>query len=387
MTIGDTEPVDVGEEFADVLRAAYYYALVDGGRVVGPGQLLVAAARNDERAGRVLGRTVAQARATVSRGEGPDTGDGAGPVPSGYAGMLREARWWVLRAQRDAVPADPPLWSTAVGPALTRSARTARSAGVTRLDVPHLVLGLLDPADPSVAELARRTGLDVAAARRRIAAGDLAAEPAPFAPLVDPLRVAGAVRSRSPWLVRWLPALFARLTGRQARWGGPVLACLEREVMRQAVLVGHDVVQTSAVLLAIVSLDAQLAATGQRLVTAYQPHNQGGKALTDVGFQLGPARSVAESWTGEREALPVADSSARFWGTGKPGDPRWGVAATRVMDRATDLAREHGHADAGTSHLLAAVLAEDGAAGHLLAALGLDREELRRRVTHQLTSG
>ncbi|MFI6779554.1 Clp protease N-terminal domain-containing protein [Micromonospora sp. NPDC050276] len=383
MTKGDP-PAGVGEKVADVLRAAYYYALVDGHGVVDPGQVLVAAARNDDRAARVLGKQVVDARTTTPQRKSPEIADHVDSPQGGYAGALREACWWVLRDSPEVERGSVPVWSTAVGAALDRAAASARSAGVTRLDVPHLLLGLLEPAEPSVAALIDRVGLDIAAARLRVEAGDLSVDPAPFVPLFDLLRMAGATQSRAPWLVRWVPGWVARFAGREAKWGGPVMPCLEREVMRQAVMAGHDIVQSSDVLLAIVSLDLQLAAAGERLAAAYLPNNQGGGLLDEAGFDLEEAQSVAVSLIEEREVLSVDESSSRFWDTGKLGDPLWSVVATRVMDRATGIAREHGHHNAGSSHLLAAVLVEDGAAGHLLAELNLDREDLRQRVSHQL---
>lgn len=378
-------PVGVGAEVADVLRAAYYYALTDGRRVVVPSQLLVAAARNDDRAARLLGPKIAEARTAIPMREDQEATVAAGPSGAGYAGVLREASWWVRRANPAPACDIVPVWSGSVGAALVRSTDLARAAGVSRLDVPHLLLGLLDPAEPSVTALTERVGVTVAAVRRQIGAADLGVEPAPFVPLIDAMRVAGAAQSRGPWLVRWIPALVARFTSREARWGGPILACLEREVMRQTVLVGHDVVQSSSVLLAIVSLDVQLGAVGERLRTPFLPHNQGGRLLIEAGFDFTRAQSVAELLAEvERETLPVSESATRFWDTGRPGDPLWSTAAVRNMDQATSIARECGHHDAGTSHLLAAALQEGGAAARLLTNLSLDKEELLHRVLRSI---
>ncbi|MFC0101153.1 Clp protease N-terminal domain-containing protein [Micromonospora marina] len=383
-----TETVDppVGEQVADVLRAAYYYALADGHPVVDPGQLLVAAARNDDQAGRILGRQVAEGRATTPRQDLPGPQDGAGLTGSRYAGALREARWWILRANPATDRKHEPTWSASIGAALARAVTSARAAEVTRLGMPHLLLGLLDPTEPTVLALSDRVGLDIAATRRHIGAAELSAEPTPFAPLVDPLRAFGAAQSSGPWPVRWIPALMARLTRRQTKWGGPVLACLEREVMRQAVVTGHGIVQSSSVLLAIVSMDVQLKAVGERLRKPYLPHNEGGKLLIEAGFDFAQAQSAAESLAEvERDALPVGESSSRFWDTGKPGDPSWSSVAARAMEQATTIAREHGHQAVGTSHLLRAVLAEDGAAAQLLIDAGIDIGALRRRVVQNVT--
>lgn len=385
MTTGDADP-PVGEKVADVLRAAYFYALADGHLVVDPGQLLVAAARNDDWAGRVLGRQIAEARTTMPQRERPDTADGSAATQTSYAGALREARWWVLRANPAATPGDVPVWSGAVGAALVRAAGLARAAGVIRLDIPHLLLGLLDSTESSVTALTHHVGLNMAAVRQHVEVANLTVEPAPFAPLVDPLRAFGAAQSRGPWPVRWIPALMARFTGRQAKWGGPILACLEREVMRQAVVTGHAIVQSSSVLLAIVSLDVQLDAVGERLRTPYLPHNQGGRLLIEAGFDLAKAQSAAESLADiELETLPANESSARFWDTGKPGDPSWSTAAASAMDQAASIGRVHGHPHAGTSHLLVAALTEDSAASRLLTNLGLDSDELHRRATQSMT--
>lgn len=387
-------PIGIGEPAADVLRAAYYYALVDGHQVIDASQLLVAAARNDEQARTVLGQQVADARTTIARRESRGGADGAGDVPGEYAApALREARWWVLRenakeghASRTGVgdSQDAPEWSGTVATALDGAARSAEGAGAARLDVPHLLIGLLDSGDPSVTTLLGPLELNVQTLLSKISDGRLAVEPPPFSPLIGPLQMLGAVEDRSPWLVRWIPRMAARLTSRQTKWGGPVMAALEREVMRQAVLMGHHTIQTTAVLLAIASLDAQLEESGHRLQKAYLPHNQGGRLLADAGFDLDSAQSAAEPCVEETESLPHEESSERFWDTGKPGDPAWGIAAARVMDGSAEIATERRHGNIGTSHLLASVLAEGGLAVQLLAQLGVDHQEMRQRIADQL---
>jgi len=394
MTQDAGPPIGIGDPAAEVLRAAYYYALVDGHQVIDASLVLVAAARNDERARTVLGEQVADARGAIARRECRGGDDGVGHVPGGYARALREARWWVLRENVREGRAfragagdsqDAPEWSGTVVTALDRAAGWARRAGVARLDGPHLLLGLLDSGDPSVRALLTPLGLEVRALLVKINDSGLAVEPPPFSPLIGPLQMSGAVEDRSPWLVRWIPRVVARLTSRQAKWGGPVMACIEREVMRQAVLLGHGIIQTSAVLLAIASLDAQLEESGHRLRKAYLPHNQGGRLLAEAGFHLHSAQSAAEPLVGETECLTLEESSERFWDTGKPGDPAWGIVAARLMDRSVEIATERWHGDLGTSHLLASLLAQGGVAVQLLAQLEVNHQQLRQRIADHLT--
>lgn len=228
-------------------------------------------------------------------------------------------------------------------------------------------------------------GLDLSALPKQLSAMEPEESRQPFTPLVDLITPFGAIAEKDPWPVRWIPRMVARLTARDRRWRGPVIPGIEAEILRQAVRSGHREVQTSAALLAVMSLDDQLESTGRRLKEPYIPHNQAGRVLAAAGIDLGRAQRVAEGLTEQSGHLPEAESAERFWGTGKPGDPPWGRTAARVADRAASIAENRGHRDIGTSHLLAALLDEPDSSGRgLLTELGVDLEALRTRIDESL---
>jgi len=383
---------EVGDAVAEVLRAAYYYALLDGHRSVEPRLLLVAAARNDDTlAGPVLGAAVAEARSRFA----PNGGDSAPAIlqQRQYGATLREAGWWVYRgadqdkrAQAERTGGSP-TWTSELCTALDRAARAAEVVGATRLGVSHLLVGLLDTPDQSLQSLLTSLKLDPAALTKEVRARQPATAPRPFTPVVDLMAPFGAIEERNRWFVRWIPAVVARLTSHDRRWGGPLLAGLEMEILRQAVRSGHSQVQTSDVILAGISLDDQLHAAGRRLRQPYVAHNQAGRVLAEVGISLPRALRVAEGLTERGEVVPIERSAKRFWGSGKPGDPAWGQAAAHVMDWAGTMARRLHHDDIGTSHLLAAALdQEDSSAVRLVAELGGERGLIRQRLSEHLSA-
>lgn len=400
MVTADELLPDAGEVVADVLRAAYYYATVDGHPVVGTDLVLTAAARNNDIAGSLLGAAVVDARDRLRPANGPVEPPATAivPVACPHAGTLREARWWVLRDSKEAdrrrfslldAGHGGPVWTPDVCAALVRAGREAAAAGVDCVGVEHLLLGLLDEDHGPVRSLAAATGLDVAVTVRRIRARAPRGAPQPYEPpLMELLQMFGGIDQQEHWLVRWIPRWMASAAVRDARLSGPVLACLEEEALRQAVLVGHHSVQTGALLLATLSLEEQLTASGQRLRAAFAPHNQGGRLLADLGIDLRRAQGVVESITDDGTRLPAEEAASRFWGSGKPGDPDWNEHAVRAMDRASGLARDRGHTDIGTSHLLTALLEDGGsAAARVLAKLGVDPSQVRTRVVNQLAGG
>lgn len=384
---------EIGDAVADVLRAAYYYALFDGHRSVRPGMVLVAAARNDSLARPLLGAAVADARSLLAApGEPPDSADPDAVLRHcRYAPALREAAWWVYRGADEDMRARAeqtgggPVWTSDLCEALDRAAREAETVGAVRLGISHLLVGLLDARDHSIRSLANTLELNTAALTKEVRAKEPETQPEPFTPVVDLIAPFGAIEDRNPWLVRWIPNLVARLTTRDRRWGGPVLAGLEAEILRQAVRSGHQQVQSSAVLLATISLDEQLQAAGRQLRRPYVEHNQAGRVLMDAGINIHRAQPVAEGLTEQGGQLPAAESAKRFWGSGKPGDPVWGQLTARVLDRAGTIARQLRHDDIGTSHLLAASLEEeDSSAAQLLAELGGEPERIRQRLVEHL---
>ncbi|AGL17309.1 hypothetical protein [Actinoplanes sp. N902-109] len=167
----------------------------------------------------------------------------------------------------------------------------------------------------------------------------------PYTPLLPALGPLGVLQGRSA-VGRWASGVLGRMLLRSRRAGGPVLAALEMEASRQAVLLGRPV-DTAAVVLAVLSLDEQLTAGGQQLRERYRAANEGGAVLRARGVTLAGAQAGAPAVRAEQGP---ADRRLTWGHT--PADPDWTEAAARVWDAALELAAGR---DAGTSHLVQAL--------------------------------
>jgi hypothetical protein len=376
--------LEVSDSVADILRAAYYYGLVDGHAVIDPALVLVAAARNDKTLARpVLGEALAEARPLLAA-----AASAASPEPAGEAAgvpALSEARWWVLRGNEGeaGTPAATPRWDAEVAESLRRAADEAGAGLVGRA---AFLLGLLRSPHPAVQSLAGTAGLDIAATATALREQRPTSPEEPFTPLTGLLTVAGVTEQRYPLLIRWAPPLIRRFTtGRERR--GPVITIMETEILRQAVITGHPSVLTAHIPLAIVSMQEQLAAIGSDLAKQYRQHNQGGPVLIQRGFGLRAAQHAVEGLPHADDVLTPADAARRLISTGKPSDPAWSSAAATAMERAAAVARRRQHRDIGTTHLLAALLEEpDPAASSLLRSLGIDAVSLHRDLDQRLST-
>ncbi|GAA2482063.1 hypothetical protein [Winogradskya humida] len=188
----------------------------------------------------------------------------AGDVPAVAGGLydpdLREVRWRVLTARGlDAGP----QWGDSLSVALDRAGRAAGGA----------VLGT---------RLLRSwwTGSSLP-----WGSGWRSSDTRPAAPLIGALSSIGALGGHGP-----RRTLARRMLDRD---GGMIVPLIEYESKRQAVRLGHSVVQSSAVLLAVLSFDAQITSRGRALHPQYVASNQGGRMLRDSGVTLEPAFEAA----------------------------------------------------------------------------------------------
>ncbi len=354
----------VDETVADVLRASYYYSMVEE-RPVDPAMVLVAAARNDDRVGRpVLGASVADARELLCR-----IPPGAGAEVSGPgAGPLREAGWWVRRGNDRT---DGPQWSAGMPAVLA-------AGGDRMLDLPDLLRAVLDSGDPSVPVLLNLAEADPAAVRDRLDAA-AAVDSTPFAPFLGVAEPIGALH-QSNVALRAITGILVRLVRGKPAGTSLVLGALGMEATRQAVLLGHPVVQSSAVLLAVLSMDDQLASTGRRLRGEYAGLNLGGAALRRRGITLGAAQRAAEPVLLEHDPVPLPEQEKRMpWGY-RAADPCWTTEASGLWAEAARLADDRRDATAGTTHLVEALESAPAPAAHrLLSDLGAEPPASRGR--------
>ncbi|MDR7276606.1 Clp protease N-terminal domain-containing protein [Catenuloplanes atrovinosus] len=385
---------------SEALAAAWRAALVRGRPAVTTGLLLaVIAKEHADLRDRLPGLTADALGADASTGQsaGPAERPGAavrqpaaGGADSGRAvdvahgpgaASLREARWWVLRnlSGRDRAHADAggdPVWSAGLRTALAEAAAQAGDGGWIGIGV--LAAAALRHPDPELTAWAAAAGADLPGIARAVrSAPGSAVEP--YTPMLGMLTPLQALDPPLPAPLRLLTGFVARRVGRDPRWGGPVLPNLESEVLRQAVRAGHDRVTTEALLLAVLSLDAQLAAGGVRLAERFRAHNRGGELLRAAGL---PAAPEPADGAEPGDVLGPEETARRLWSGGRPGDPVWGRRVIDALDRAGELARAAGHSDIGTTHVLAAALDDaESAAVRWLHDLGVDTVRLRQSAS------
>lgn len=332
------------ETAAAVLRATCHHAMVDGHGVVTTALARVAAARTDPVwAMPVLGRAVAVSRYDLDRRPRPPGVPLVDPAFP-YAPELREAHWRAHREPGRRIVLEPaPVWSPAICTALQR----AESVAVGRwLGMPELLFGLLD--DP-----------DCGPAWQRLHAGGFRADTVPYAPYFAHAEPLGAIETRTTAALSWVP----RLPGR------PVFAMLAEEARRQAVRLGHDVVQSSTVLLAILALDDQMRLTDCHFSRRYWRTNDGAARLAARGLTLTAAQRAAAPLVLEKPGEPSGDA---LFTTDNPADPAWSAEAVALIEEATRIARSEKTRAYGTTHVVAALPLVPAPAAHgLLAALGL----------------
>lgn len=288
---------------------------------VGTENLLIALADSDG-AGRVLGRRSLRPQA-AARGTGHWAGDdgGAGADPR-VAGLMRTAHH--LARAETVLPASRALQECLL--------RAIADAGDGVLTTTHLALALLRQESGRAAELFAVRGLDLGEA---VAAVREAAEPEE-APAVRMLRKAGALEGDSGGgHVRWLMRLVVRGQG----LGGPVVPIVRNEAARLAVAAGRP--ESSADLVAaVLTVDRQLAVAGRRLRPGLE--SGGAAALRAAGVDVA--------------ALPVS-----------------GGDVDRALAGAKLVAARRGDDVVGTTHLLAALLADPAdPAGEVLRDLGVE---------------
>ncbi|MEV6522319.1 Clp protease N-terminal domain-containing protein [Longispora sp. NPDC051575] len=357
--------VRLGEEAFGALRRAYLRAMREPLVTVGTDLVLLELRGRPVLGG--VGREVAA--------------PGPLPEPAGWATdpELHEAAWSVyrdmVRAEDSPWPIDGhrrPVWSAELVEAVAVARAVAAEHGVDHANERHLVLGLLTDTGSRACRLLASAGVDRAGLLARIrddSRGTRAGEPR--REVHDRFRAAGLLLSTHP---RWWNGVQPAVTRTVARQAGlsAVLYSLEGEMLRQAGRTDSAVVMTDHAILAILALDEQLAEVGTGFGERVWSLNRAGEVLEPAGVTLDAATPVAGRGTTGQLTVPDAESS-RLRESWRPGDPPWGRAVVRAMERAQEDAERRGHRAAGTTHLLLALVTpEVGTAAELLRNLGVD---------------
>ncbi|MGK5740196.1 Clp protease N-terminal domain-containing protein [Micromonospora sp. URMC 103] len=343
----------------------------------------------DSRAG--LARMVAEPHRMPTRRAAGELRPGPGTdLDSEVQAVAREVEWRARRMagrpmmlrQSDVEHWEArPRWSAGVQAMLAGTLTAAREHAVPFADRNHLLLGMLRLPDCDGTRYAFPYEHARMAALERLSREPDLRRPAAPHPTLDLATMEANQASLPNRLAKWLFTPFFRL----ARVG-PLLGDIRGEARRQAVRSGHNLIDPAHVLLAMLTADATLEATGTRMPAEHTRHNRGGAILRAHRVDASRLREVIASRGQPHE--PPAEVLAEQLNHVRPGDPFEGTEVTAAWHRAMKISLAYRHRDTGTSHLLLA-LVEDGAgeAASILRAVGADVTTVRERVQQDLTSG
>ncbi|TDC56431.1 hypothetical protein E1281_07545 [Actinomadura sp. KC345] len=190
------------------------------------------------------------------------------------------------------------------------------------------------------------------------------------------------------WLVRQFRRPFRQ---HGARYGHPILHSIEGDAVSKALQTGHGVVTAAHVLLSVIDLHGQLDQADTRLTDRVARWNQAGLILAAHGVRPG-----LEAWAAAVRLEPAPDDPEHDL-TGLPtegwpplppapvNDAVHGRTALSALRLASLSAHRLGHPFAGTTHLLAELLADPaGPAARLLRELSADPATLRSEAVQRL---
>jgi Clp amino terminal domain, pathogenicity island component len=374
-----------GQDMFDVLIAGYRQAMHTGDGVVDVTMILREALSTRLQAPMSVVEPLARAARDGLRGIGQREGwSGLRKSPGGVSGevtaILRESAW---HAARSSDQKDLPKWSGEVVDGLAYALEEAEAAGAEFANASHLLIGLLQtPAGSAVVKASECLSPEKTIAQLRSSRYWSRNGQAPVS-AIDALEFVGGVASRVWWPLSLVPRMVGRVLRRRQLGQGPVIFCLEGEALRLAARLGDQVVTTAHLLLAIVSLDEQLAADGRQILGAAGRFSDTADVLHQCGvtdlFAYAPGNTGEET-----NVMPRDEAAERFFDGGKPGDPAWGYQAVTALDSAGTLA-ELSRTEPGTTHLLAALLANvQSSAYRLLEIAGADPMAVRDRAEHRL---
>lgn len=302
-------------------------------------------------------------------------------------GALREAAWLARVRLRRAWEAPAPRWSAGVRAAVGRALLEGARWRVPWAHAAHLLTGVCQGGGDRAVEMLRDLRADPQGFVQRVtrvartagtpmtAGADLLEKTGTLtAPPVGPLR--------RP--VLRLLTTFMRADAVRYRPGAyrPMVMAMDREAVRQVVRTGAGQATQAHLLLGLLELHQQLAASGQRLRPRWAAHNEAGELLLGAGVRRAALLDRIGRGVPPDEPLPP---HSRPWRNRTPADPPFGRGVADVDRRAHAFAAELRHRYAGTSHLLMALLAEpDSPARSILRDCGVGVDQLVDRLARSL---
>ncbi|WP_405612105.1 Clp protease N-terminal domain-containing protein [Streptomyces sp. NBC_01508] len=323
----------------------------------------------------------ASAGADGAGAEGADDPDDVIEMDAAWREALAEIRDSGRRPsepEEAASAPQPPEPSGALRQTLLGALRLAREEGSPDAHGRHLARAMLaTPGSRALEALtlcrvdldAAASALDAQAEAVRGGATPWTAEKEAAPGSVQLLGRAGLLGERGVWWARGMLSWMARTAGD----GAPVLLVVNHEARRQAVRYGRTAAEPVDLLLAVPALDRGLVVAGESLPEKLWAANSVADMLRSEGVRQVDLVRAAASAAGPSATTPG------------PGAVKLSAEADKVVAAARLLAAERKAETVGTTHLLAALLADpEGAPTRLLRECGADPAALRTRLNASL---
>ena len=298
--------------------------------------------------------------------------------------VTREVHWQVFGWAATQTSSTVPQWADEVSTTVRLAMAIAVARGIPWVGVDHLLEALLaDPANTASRLLhSQRVDLDLLTEVVQRTWPVPGGEP-PRRALADLLNRAGVLadpaqegRQRSTAFTRRLTAGALGLVTQTS----PALAFLEDEAIAETVRLGHDRTTLTHLILAVLVLEEQMAASGLRPTSEYMP---------SCDFVLRPFVIDRELVSVTVSSIPQEGDTAppqrrRSWRS-NPKNPPWTLAASRAAEEARSVASSGRKVPAGSANLLFAVLSDSDESGRqLLREHSVDPEVVQHLLARRL---
>ncbi len=309
-------------------------------------------------------------------------GDGSRPPspPVAHAGeveaTLREITWRRMRMARHP-DRRRPHWTNGLRVTLHEALVRAGRHAATRASAAHVVMAAFADPTTRAARLYPESSKRTVARVHDCSILTVDGEPHPELELPAWLRRG---RTRRQQLARWV----ARRTTRLARYD-PLLVEVESEQRRQAVRLGHTAITVWHVLLGILDVEYRLAMLGQPLPDELAARNTAARRLRQAGVTFAHVHGHAVR-AGDEVELAADESTIGRLGTHRFGDPLWSQPVAAASRAANESALARRHAAAGTTHLLAGLLAAGNELDSLFDSIGADAAVLDQTIQDDLAA-
>lgn len=378
-------PTEVGGGFYWVLRGACRVAVELRQPVIGTDTVLVSMMNNFSEFRKVLGLD------SVGRvGHDPGNGNDSSRIelpPEAELELLRitrEVHWQVFGWTSVEASSSVPRWADEVHTAVHLAMAIAVARGAPWVGPDHLLEALLADSTNTASHFLRQQGVDftllteVAQRTWPVAGGE-----SPRRALAELLNRVGVLiksgresQQRPTALTRRLAASAIRLVTQAS----PVLSFLEDEAIAETVRLAHDRTTLTHLILAVLVLEEQMAASGLRPTSEYLP---------SCDFLLRPfgldRELVSVTIASIRQEGEIAPPQRRRSWRSSPKNPPWTLAAARAAETARGVAPAGSKVPVGSSHLLYAVLSDpDDSGRRLLREHSVDPVVVQELVARRL---